>query len=586
MRMFLGFGLWAIVSCDHTPFDPDNTTFPSWGTSSPTNTQTTTPSSTEPTQTTGTGTSTSTSTSTSSSSSTAQGLALGEEIRCRDPLLRQTSGYYERIELPIEEEISSYLLGVGGGLIMGDFTGNGKLELFTPSETTYQFWVQQDDGTWTDEKDRIPDTDLTMSVGGTVVDVDADGDFDIFVQRFVGTHVLLENDGTGHFNDITASTGLDAFDYHSQSSSWGDIDADGDLDLVVGNYSDVEDTLAAPIPETLEPSELWRNNGDGTFEDVSSMLPVDVQEGYVFQTGFYDLTMDGYPELFFIHDYGENTWESRILTNTNGVFTVDYGSDFDPNYSGMCLGFGDVNGDLLPDILQTSWRDLSLHLGSPSSLAENGISYAIEWAPALGLMLQYDALGQDFGWGCELQDLDNDTDIDAPMVMGLWRVDVPLQYDSVFVQNADGIFTDLAATDEWDMADTGGGRGMLTVDVNRDGWLDVVKKQIDGPTLIHQSRCGEEAWLEVDLQQPGPNLHAIGAKVVLTEGDEQWVRWVHSGSSSLYAGGPPTVHFGLDEIDAIDQIEVFWPDLSSSLYKDVPTRRFVTITRADTEASP
>ena len=244
--------LWTVVSCDKEPFDPDNTTFPTWGTTLPTNTSSTnTQTSTQPTKTTG-------STTTSSTSTLAtQGLSLGEEILCLDPLLRESSGYYERIELPIEEEISSYLIGVGGGLIMGDFTGNGKLELFTPSATTYQFWVQQDDGTWVDEKDRIPDTDLTMSVAGNVVDVDADGDFDIFVQRFVGPHVLLENDGSGHFTDITEGTGLDAFDYFSQSSSWGDLDADGDLDLVVGNYSDVMRDEAAPVPGTVQPSELW-----------------------------------------------------------------------------------------------------------------------------------------------------------------------------------------------------------------------------------------------------------------------------------------------------------------------------------------
>lgn len=495
--------------------------------------------------------------------------------------MRETSGYFDRIELPIEEEISPFLLGVGGGLIMGDFTGNGQLELFTPSETTYQFWVQQEDGSWVDEKHRIPDTDLTMSVGGTIVDIDSDGDFDIFVQRFVGTHVLLENDGTGHFIDITASTGLDAHNHFSQSSSWGDFDADGDLDLVVGNYSDVAKDEAAPIPETLQPSELWRNNGDGTFDDVSYLLPVDVQEGYVFQTGFYDLTMDGYPELFFIHDYGEQTWDSRILTNTKGVFSVDLGSDFDPFYSGMCLGFGDVNGDLLPDILQTSWRDLSLHLGAASDLADNGISYAIEWAPSLGLMLQYEALGQDFGWGCELQDMDNDSDLDAPMLMGRWRLEPPMQYDAMFVQDAGGSFTDLAASDAWDMADGEGGRGMLTVDVNHDGHLDIVKKQIDAPTLIYQSRCSERAWLEVDLVGAFPNRYAIGAKVIVREGSEQWVRWVHSGSSSLYAGGPPTVHFGLDDIDAVDSIEVFWPNLSSSVYTHVPTRRRLTITQQE-----
>lgn len=578
MKWVWTLGLFALTSCGEDSPAGDPTTLPEWG--SPTGIT----SATDPTS--QTSTQTSSTSPTTSTTTPKPGLVLGEEIDCRDPLMRETSGYFERIELPIEEEVSPFLLGVGGGLIMGDFTGNGQVELFTPSETTYQFWVQQADGSWRDEKHRIPDTDLSMSIGGTIVDVDSDGDFDIFVQRFVGTHVLLENDGTGHFMDITTSTGLDTHNYHSQSSSWGDFDFDGDLDLVVGNYSDVVEDEAAPIPETLEPSELWRNNGDGTFDDASHLLPVDVQEGYVFQTGFYDLTMDGYPELLFIHDYGEQTWDSRILTNTKGTFRVDLGSEFDPFYSGMCLGFGDVNGDLLPDILQTSWRDLSLHLAAPSDLADNGLSYAIEWAPSLGLMLQYDVLGQDFGWGCELQDLDNDTDLDAPMVMGRWRLEPPMQYDAMFVQDEGGRFTDLASSDEWDMADGEGGRGMLTFDVNHDGHLDLIKKHIDAPTLIYQSHCSDRTWLKVDLIGPSPNRYAIGAKVVVSHGSEQWVRWVHSGSSSLYAGGPPTVHFGLDDIDTVDSVEVFWPDLSTSVYQDVPTRRRLTITQLEPEPSP
>jgi hypothetical protein len=195
-------------------------------------------------------------------------------------------------------------------------------------------------------------------------------------------------------------------------------------------------------------------------------------------------------------------------------------------------------------------------------------------------------LGQFFGWGAEFGDLDNDTDLDLTMNWGFWD-DHPRgtfgnsgrsQTDAMWLQDASGQLQDASAA--WEMDDTRAARGLIVADVNRDGWLDVVKAILDGPTLVYLSRCGEENWLSLrGRDHTTKNPDAIGSKVRVTVGDQSWVRWVHAGSSSMFSGGPTTLHFGLGEHEMVDRIEWMWPDGTTSSVADVAANQNITARR-------
>jgi hypothetical protein len=121
-------------------------------------------------------------------------------------------------------------------------------------------------------------------------------------------------------------------------------------------------------------------------------------------------------------------------------------------------------------------------------------------------------------------------------------------------------------------------RGFLAVDLNGDGWLDTVKRELGGVVVVHLARCGEAPWLEVDLVGPSEaNVHGVGAEVRVVAGGRTFRRWVTAGSSSFASGGPPMVHVGLAGAEGVDRIEVRWPDGEVTAHPGVPGRQRVTV---------
>jgi len=204
---------------------------------------------------------------------------------------------------------------------------------------------------------------------------------------------------------------------------------------------------------------------------------------------------------------------------------------------------------------------------------------------------------QQVGWGAELADMDNDGYLDLSVAYGLLPPDEvtmgPMpeiilgdqlnmnwveQPDALYVQDSSGNFSDVA--EDWGLDHRGISRGFVLADLNRDGFLDRVGRDLWGPAHMYLSRCDDSAWLTVQLEQPGANPSAIGAQVTASVGEQRWTRWVHAGSTSLSSGGPAEVHFGLGSIGQIDKLEVLWPDGAHSVLEDVETRARMQIERA------
>jgi hypothetical protein len=467
----------------------------------------------------------------------------------------------------------------GGGLAVADFDGDGAADVFLARAGGAGLVLGSPDGP-VDASDHLAGLELAGAAAVVVADVEGDGDLDVLLTRWQRPLVLLANDGGGRFVDVTARAGLGGTTDRHQGAAFADADRDGDLDLFVGSYGpQPSDDFAFDDPD-LPPSpdrkHLFVQVAPGRFVEHSGLLPADLHDGYTFSATWLDTSGDGFPELFVWNDFGA-AHPSRALTNeAGGGFTdVPGTTGVDRPFEDMGVAVGDLDRDGLPDFATTSFRRLGL---LESAAREGGPGAVwIDGAAARGL----DVSGpQEFGWGAEFGDLDHDRDEDLVAVYGYWsRYDgTPLaQPDGVWLHGEDGAFTQVAR--EWGLDDRGVGRGLVVGDVDGDGFLELVKRPLDGPATVASAGCDGSAWLEVDLRQASADTRALGARITAISADGvRQSRWVRAGSSSMYSSAALPQHFGLAD-DAVVDLEVRWPDGASSVLRDVPTRRRVTVTR-------
>ena len=154
------------------------------------------------------------------------------------------------------------------------------------------------------------------------------------------------------------------------------------------------------------------------------------------------------------------------------------------------------------------------------------------------------------------------------------RVEQP---NSLYLQDAEGNFSEVSM--EWGLTDLGVSRGFVLADFNRDGFLDWMGRDLKGPTRLFLSRCDNRAWLSIQLVQPAPNRDAVGAKVTVFAGEHTWTRWVHRGSTNVASGGPTDLHFGLNDTEIVDHVEIRWPDGEMSRIESVSTRQRLVVER-------
>lgn len=335
-----------------------------------------------------------------SSSTQGQVLLTADPTICADPGARETAWFdHEFLDAGtlVERDLG------GGGLAVADFDGDGWLDLFTASARP-ALWRSIGGTTFAEDPTSVAGIDLVGAVGASAADADDDGDVDVLVTRWNAAPILLINDGTGQWSDGTAHAGLGSAALGAGGSSWADFDGDGDLDLIIAGYGAHPPDPYDPLMPPGAPSRLYRANGDGSFEDASTLLPAATLDAYAFQHAWFDLDLDGLPELFTAADYG---WirPSTLLRNLGGAFEDAPEFGFLPEYAAMGVGVGDLGGDGLPDFAITSVKDLALM--ETLSLPGNSVVY-VDRADARGIRLNAGSgspIGQDFGWGVELVDV-------------------------------------------------------------------------------------------------------------------------------------------------------------------------------------
>ncbi len=463
------------------------------------------------------------------------------------------------------------------GVIVAELNGDGIDDMVVPRDMfpTQVLWGVGD-GTFVDATSTALPGPLTRQLGGAAADWDADGDLDVILHGVQLAPRLLINDGSGGF---TVEVRTDWTEPAAQfgcggAASFADYDRDGILDLMYGRLGFMNwatDTLADC------DSYLLKGVGGGEFVDDSAQLSPDVQASRIFQSGWHDLDDDGWLDLYTVSDCIPVGYPNRVMLNDQGTLGQAEGTGLDVYLAGMGLAAGDLNSDGRPDLMVPGIDEYSLLLSQPD-LGDVWIDVATS------LSLHPDLTRhQRSAWGGEFVDLDNDMRQDMVVTFGRFAGSQTGLYqpDEIYRNVGGPLVPDFVQVgQEWGFDDDNVMRGFAVADLNDDGWMDIIKRELGGVVIVHTARCGDAGWLVVRLHDTlAENPDAIGAKVTVVHGDQRQTRTVSAGSTSYVSSGPPEVHFGLGSLETVDAIEIRWPTGETTVLPSQQTRQILEITR-------
>ena len=494
---------------------------------------------------------------------------------------------------------------MGGGVALFDCDNDGMLDILTVNDSTVDRFLHGGELMVTlyhqDSKLHFSDTTVQSGLttrgwglGVAIGDFDNDGLPDIYVTGY-GHNVLYHNLGGCKFEDVTAKAHVAGGGF-SAGAAWADYDRDGHLDLFVARYvnSDLRhlpqsgtrafDYQGVPmeVPQLDGESDLlFRNRGDGTFEDVSVKAGVDNPEkrlGMGVAWGDYD--NDGWPDLFVANDMGPNLFFHNKHDGTfedvglwSGVAVDDQGKSL----SNMAADFGDVyhDGNLALLITRYSHQPMSLYRNHQPEGFTNVTRTS-------HLSRGSDAFVR---WGSDFADFDNDGWPDIFVANGNFslltdalphepRYREPLQ---VFHHNGDGTYTDVSDASGLNDGPLQSRRGTAFGDINNDGNVDVVVYNVGAPpsVFLNETRNSNHRVL-FRLVGAKSNKAAIGARVIVTTATMEQIDEIHGGGSYL-SSNDQRLHFGLGGERLMKRVQILWPSGLKEELKDLPADAIYTL---------
>jgi hypothetical protein len=509
------------------------------------------------------------------------------------------------------EKTKRYIIETtGSGAAFFDFDNDGwpdiflvngsRLEGFSKGqEPTSHLYRNNRDGTFTDVTQKAGVGLVGWGQGVCAGDYDNDGFVDLFV-TFWGHDVLLHNNGDGTFTDVTRKAGLWHDDVRwSTGCAFVDYDRDGKLDLFIAHYVDLD------LPHTPEPgsgatcvwkgmpvmcgprglkgthNELYHNNGDGTFTDVSQASGVAKTDAYYCFTALTgDFDNDGWPDIFVSCDSTPNL---LFHNNHNGTFTetaVEAGVAFNDGgheQAGMGADAVDYDGDGWLDIIKTNFSD------DTATLYHNNRDGTFsDVTSAAGLSKN----SQLLGWGTLFLDIDNDGWPDIFMANGHVYPEVDskgLGLNSTFRERKllywnehNGRFRDISLDAGAGITIPFNSHGVAAADFDNDGTVGIlVNNSHDRPSLL--KNLGERGnWILLKLEGTKSNRDAIGARVSVRVGDHQQTQEVRSGGGYI-SQSDFRLHFGLGKANKADSVEIRWPSGLVQRFENVTGNRIVKI---------
>lgn len=496
---------------------------------------------------------------------------------------------------------------IGCGVAFLDYDNDGWQDILVlcgsrfedaPKDASNRLYRNNRDGTFTDVTEKAGLFRSGWATGVTIGDFDNDGFEDIFI-TYWGQNVLYRNNGDGTFTDITKQAGLlGQSGAYSSGCSWVDYDRDGRLDLFVASYVEFDRTSVpkrgqSPScnfkgvatncgPRGLKPGRmlLYRNNGDGTFTDVSEKTGVATAKGcYGLTTVAADFNDDGWPDVYVACDSTPSLLfqnrKNRTFEEVGLLSGVALNAD-GQEQAGMGLGVGDFNLDGRIDILKTHFTE-----DTPALYSNRGAEgFHDDTIPAgLGVETRF------VSWGAGIVDLDNDGNPDLFWVTGSVYPELEKQLPQYPYRTQRVLFRGLGGAKFEELFDEAGSvimsahssRGCAFGDFDNDGDLDILILNMNQPpSLLRNDLTGGNNWLKVKLVGVTSNRSAIGARVICRYGGKVQAQEVMAQSSFLSVNDR-RLHFGLGKAETAD-LEIRWPSGIRQVFTAVKGNRIITIT--------
>jgi hypothetical protein len=521
--------------------------------------------------------------------------------------IAHSAGLRETIVYGEVESFTYIVESMATGCAFFDYDNDGWMDIFilggrrlenTPPNASNRLYKNNRDGTFTDVTARSGLGGADWAQGVCVGDYNNDGFEDLFL-TYYGQNRLMRNNGDGTFSDVTAKAGLlYPTTRYSTGCTFVDYNRDGLLDLFVSNYLDI-DLTTAPKPSLAVPNcnyegvatmcgpeglpkarnYLYRNNGDGTFTDVSKESGVDGYRGsFGLSVASFDADEDGWPDIFVACDMSPSL---MLMNNHDGTFReealfrgVALSGD-GRQMGGMGVATGDFNVDGHTDLVKTHFYN------QPTGLYRNdGKGNFDDVTIQAGLSKET----RFVCFGAGIVDFDNDGFPDILLTSGTVYPEVtrvsprfPSKSPSILFRNqGDGSFAQMGD-------DAGPGiralhcsRGAAFGDFDNDGDMDVLIMNVnEPPSLLRNDAPAGNHWIKIRLEGTRSNRSAIGARVLVRYGGKVQVQELLSQSSFL-SSNDPRLHFGLGSSTSAG-IEIHWPSGLVETLKSVAANQLLTL---------
>jgi hypothetical protein len=441
----------------------------------------------------------------------------------------------------------------GGGSSFYDFDmdGNDDITLATGEGELIHFYKNTGSGF---EKVDLGITNIAKAKSVIWVDFDNDGDKDFYVAEFDGYNKLYKNDGLMNFTDETISSGLPVDSVRSFGAIWGDYNRDGHLDLY---YTARNSGPSA----TGHKNRLFKNNGDGTFEERTYYTKTDDTGKLPFCSAFFDYNKDNWPDIYIANDRNKG---NTLLMNDTGIFEdVSETCNADLEIDAMNVAIGDIDNNGLQDIYITNTPSGS------ALLTCNTDSNAYTFEEEAG------DRGVGFygiGWGANFLDANNDGWQDLYVSGMLIGSDVISS--ELYINDQSGFFD--AAT-EGLVGDTVRSFTNAIGDWNNDGVADIIVNNSEYfNSQLWSSSGGENNWIKIGLQGVLSNRDAIGTSVELFYENGYQYHYTHCGIGFM-GQNSSNLLIGLGGISQIDSIKLLWPTGHIDVIYDIPSNQKITI---------
>ncbi len=492
----------------------------------------------------------------------------------------------------------------GGGLALLDYDADGDLDLFVANGSTLADTARGPGSRLFSNDGRGKFLDVTAEVGidlrrwamGVAVgDYDADGDDDLYVTCF-GPNVLLRNDvadGGRRFTDVAGAAGV-ADSRWGTSAAFGDVDADGDLDLYVANYLEFDPAhppprrtfkgapvFGGPLGLPAAPDVFYENLGNGKFRDATAKSGCVAAAGYGLGVVILDFDQDGRLDIYV----GNDSTANFLFRNLGGGRFEEIGmsagiaTDYDGrNQATMGIGIADVDGNSLPDLFTTNFSSdtNTLHLNRGRALFEDRTSQ-------FGLA----AVSRPFlGWGTGFYDFDADGDEDLYIANGHiypeavdHEIDADYKQPPLLFRRSGGRFDRVLDAGQIFVTPYAG-RATAFGDIDGDGDVDVVMLTLNDLVRVFRNDRAQGDVVVVELEGRPGNLRGLGSRVELVAGERVQRRWIDGGS--FQSVDAPAAYFGLGRRSvAVSDLElrVAWDDGTLTRHSGVPANRRITVIR-------